>query len=262
MSGKTEKKNHKAKMLWVSHDFDPLIQELEQHPFPPASKPLGQVLSTAARQASHTLLKPLNGCAHPIPIGASDYHLYLRRTGKKSEELVQALFELLANPEANHTIQFIVRTNIQVLRKLQQEVCHDRWKVVKKKTIDVIHLDSDSEGEDGKPHVETLVQEILYTSEEQKNWAAILDFEVKISEIALQRLRIANEASELVRKEKTWSISEEEGERLEAQFIDFQSWRAIMIRWVLRVNRMTGNRDFLRRHRNELWDIVDNNLDG
>ncbi|KAH0836160.1 hypothetical protein FOPE_04428 [Fonsecaea pedrosoi] len=253
MSGKKEKENHKAKMLWVSHDFDPLIQELEQQPFPPASKPLGQVLSTAARQTSHTLLKPLNGC---------DYHLYLRRAGKESEELVQALFELLANPEANHTIQFIVRTNIQVLRKLQQEVCHDRWKVVKKKTIDVIHLDSDSEGDDGKPHVETLAQETLHTSEEQKNWAAILEFEVKISEIALQRLRIANEASVLVRKEKTSSISEEESERLEAQFIDFQSWRAIMIRWVLQVNRMTGNRDFLRRHRNELWDIVGHNLEG
>ncbi|OAL19163.1 hypothetical protein AYO20_11674 [Fonsecaea nubica] len=247
-----EKENHEANILWASHDFDPLIEELEQQSFPLASRPLGQVLSTAARQTSHALLKPLNGC---------DYHLYLRRAGKKSEELVQALFELLANPEANHTIQFIVRTNIQVLRKLQQEVCHDRWKVVKK-AIDVIHLDSDSEGEDGKPHVETLFQETLHTSEEQKNWSAILDFEMKISEIALQRLRIANEASELVRKEKAWRASEEESERLEAMFIDFQSWRAIIIRWVLQVNRMTGNREFLRRHRNELWDIVVHNLEG
>ncbi|KIW30520.1 uncharacterized protein PV07_06259 [Cladophialophora immunda] len=191
----------------------------------------------------------------------NDYHLYLRRSGQQTEKLVGALFQLLASPDANETIQFIIRTNIRVLRELQG-VCHDQCKAVKTRALNVIHMDGKYNGEKNKARVQKFVEEFCGAAEEQKSWVHILGFEIGVSEIALKRLGIANEAAALVEKQKAQNISEEEIENLEALFIEFQSWRGVLIRWVLQLNKMTGNCDFLRRHRNELWDIVDRDLEG
>ncbi|KIW96665.1 uncharacterized protein Z519_02056 [Cladophialophora bantiana CBS 173.52] len=225
---------------------------MDQQDFALARKPWGQALSTAAQEASHGLLEPLNGC---------DYHLYIRRAGQDAEKLAEALFKLQANPDANEIIQFIIRRNIEVLRGLQ-EVCHDHFNVVRKRAIDVIQVDLEYSGKYNKAQVRKFVQEVCGASDEQQRWVNILGLEINVSEVALKRLSIAKEAAGLVQKKRAETISDEEEQALGDLYIEFQSWRAVLLRWVLQLNKLTGNGDFLRRHRNELWDIVDSELEG
>ncbi|OAP62408.1 hypothetical protein AYL99_04611 [Fonsecaea erecta] len=229
---------------------------MDEEPLPLASKPWGQSLSMVAREASQALLKPLNGC-----VVEQDYHLSMQRAGQGIEELVEALFELLTNPEANGIIQFIVRTNIRVLRGLQG-VCNDECKYLKRRALDIIHMDSVCHGDQNKGHIRELVEEVCRANEEQESWIDILGIEIDLSETALKRLDIASQAAGLIQKRRSQMITKEESQTLEALFIEFQSLRTLLIRRVLKLNMLTGNSDFLQRHHNELWDIVDCNLEG
>ncbi|KIX95918.1 uncharacterized protein Z520_08173 [Fonsecaea multimorphosa CBS 102226] len=246
------RESHTANIFWACYTFEPIIAQMDQHPFPLASKPLGQALGTAAQETSRELMEPLNGC---------DYHLYMRRAGQETEKLVGAFFHLLAKPDANETIRFIIRTNIRVLRELRR-VCDDERRALARRGLIIIDMGRGASGERHKAHLRRFLREVCVAIGEHKRWINILSIEISLSEVALRRLGIAGKAAELVQKQKAKTISEEESETLETLFIEFQSWRAVLIQWVLQLNEMTGNHEFLRRHRNELWDIVDRDLEG
>lgn len=96
--------------------------------------------------------------------------------------------------------------------------------------------------------------------EVSKSWIEVLALERQISQLALERLHLAIQTHHLVEMECARPLNFAEDMVLNALFEQSRSWRGEMMRLVLKVNDITGNRDFLRRHSYELWDIVDESV--
>jgi hypothetical protein len=123
--------------------------------------------------------------------------------------------------------------------------------------FDTIQMDGDLKSEAARGVILALVKEADAMHDIWESWAEALELELKISQLALQRLKPAAQARYLVELEATRPLTSAEGMVMNAFFEENRSWRGEIARLVLKVNEITGDRSFLQRHRYELWDIVD-----
>lgn len=187
---------------------------------------------------------------------------YRHHRPNRGQELIvriQSLFELFSKEATNRTFRYLIGQNIEVIAALQA-VCEEEHQKLKKFMSDTIQMDVDLESEAARAIIRAMAKEAGLTHDTWECWAEALDLEMKISQLALQRLQPAAQACYLVELEAKRPLTWVEDMVMNALFEEYRCWRGEIARLALKVNEITGNRNFLQRHRYELWDIVDESV--
>jgi hypothetical protein len=151
-------------------------------------------------------------------------------------------------------ISHIIRTNIEVLRRVGAQL-DNRYQDLKKRAFALIHLSTLPSTDRGFLRGE--VARTCTAMKEHERWVAVLASEVLLSQVALQRMDMAREVISMrdrfARGELgPWQMYYHEQTPLGA----YHAMRAEVAKEAAKVYLMTGNADFIERHKNELWDVV------
>lgn len=185
---------------------------------------------------------------------------YRHHRPNRDQELIvriQSLFELFSKEATNRTFSHLIGQNILVIAALQA-VREEEHQKVMELLNSTLRMGISQKTEGGRARYHTMVEEVCPRNRTSRSWGEALKLEMEISQLALQRLKSADQARYLVELEATrGNLTFAEEMVLNALFEEYRTWRGEIARLVLKVNEVTGSRDFLQRHRYELWDIVD-----
>ncbi|EXJ65074.1 hypothetical protein A1O7_01414 [Cladophialophora yegresii CBS 114405] len=214
-------------------------------PAPLAATVLGQQVQEVARHARNELLAPLNGI---------DYRHHRPPVGMHADEVTRRLWTLHTRRDANEVISHIIRVNIEVLHHVGAQL-DKLYQALKRQAAALVHH-STQPSSDGVS-LEGEVARLRTAMEEHERWVQVLRLEVQLSEVALLRMEAARRLISLADRRARGEITPFEMYQLEGSpFHTYQAARAEVVRLVRRVYEMTGNAAFLERHKNELWDVV------
>ncbi|KIW72348.1 hypothetical protein PV04_00547 [Phialophora macrospora] len=221
------------------------MAETIPQPAPLAETVLGQQIQDVARQVRNEILAPLNGV---------DYRYHHPPAGTHADGLSRRFWTLYTQRDANDVISHIIRTNIEVLRVVEVRL-DDLYRDLKKRAIALIHLSTLPATDRGFLRGE--VARTRTAMEGHERWVGVLASEVHLSKVALQRVDAAREVIGMRHCLARGELSPWEMHYLqEVPLAVYQAMRAEVVRAATEVYEMTGNADFLERHKNELWDVV------
>lgn len=175
-------------------------------------------------------------------------------------ESIRALFKLQAKADANEIFRYIITINTGALEGVKA-VCEEEIHEVKRDMFDIIHQQAKPSGIADGDALQKRVTEVCALFEERDPWIDVLELEIQISQRALKRLDTAAQARKLLSTAATRALNREEGVRLEELWGRYLRLREEMIGLALRVNKMTGTTEFVQRHQNELWDVVESGVE-
>ncbi|EXJ81265.1 hypothetical protein A1O3_07555 [Capronia epimyces CBS 606.96] len=194
--------------------------------------------------------------------GCLTYRFHRPRRPTSAIELVdlgKTIFKLQADPDANNVFRHAVLVNIEVLREI------DSW-CWKHFNTQYMHYE-EFRRQEGQPDIGVRMLDCTFTLqvvEALQHWRAVLILEIGISETALKRLDTAKLAAPILRKSMsalTESEREENDKAMQALYAEWLLLRQVLISGITRVHQAIGDKEFFKRHRYELWDLVDARLE-
>ena len=146
------------------------------------------------------------------------------------------LWNLHIKHNANDVITNIIHMNVETIKHIQTQMAkyHDEWK---KRSCNIIH-ESTLPNADAAA-IRAKVKESRAQFEDHEAWSEVLEVELELSEHALARMESAKEGA----------------------YEAYREYRPIMVKLVEKLYEMTGSAAFVKRHRNELWDVIDRQLE-
>ncbi|KIW61790.1 hypothetical protein PV05_01872 [Exophiala xenobiotica] len=175
-----------------------------------------------------------------------DYRHYRPIKGTDVERATRAIFKLQAKSDANDIFKRIIRTNLDVLKHMKR-VCDEEEEAPRVEFFELVCLGLNQREVVDDGAFNDRYGEVARRWKEHNDWRKILEDEILLSWIAGKRLDIVARARMLVAGE----------EQFEELLEDYNQLREEMARLVLKISAATGGKEFLLRHKNELWDVVE-----
>ncbi|KAK7903697.1 hypothetical protein LTR67_001717 [Exophiala xenobiotica] len=198
---------------------------------------LGRRLNETARSVRRELTRNSTGI---------DYRHHRPMKGTDDERAVRAIFKLQTRSDANAIFKDIIRTNLDVLKHLKR-ICDEEEEAPRKEFFELVCLGLNPREVIDDGAFNDRYGEVARRWKEHNEWRKIMQDEILLSWIAGKRVDIAARASNLVAGE----------EQFEEVLDDYNVLREEMARLVLKITAATGGKDFVSRHKNELWDVVE-----
>ncbi len=176
----------------------------------------------------------------------ADYRHYRPIKGTDVERATRAIFKLQAKSDANDIFKRIIRTNLDVLKHMKR-VCDEEEEAPRVEFFELVCLGLNQREVVDDGAFNDRYGEVARRWKEHNDWRKILEDEILLSWIAGKRLDIVARARMLVAGE----------EQFEELLEDYNQLREEMARLVLKISAATGGKEFLLRHKNELWDVVE-----
>jgi hypothetical protein len=165
------------------------------------------------------------------------------------------VFELQATPEGYSIFRFIIIRNLAVVKRARA-VVQDQQRKWWNEAARLISLPRNSESMAWIPSYEAILAE---KGEPIQHWMECIEAEVELSSIALQRLEIAGQVAQLIKKNNA-SKDPDPQRGVDMLFKAYCKLREQMVGLVVKINDLTNNNGFLERHDKELWDVVELSL--
>ena len=191
-----------------------------------------------------------NNANSPCPALDYQYHHPIWRPDPQL--VTRDLFALHTQEDANSVISTIVWMNRETIRHIQFSKAK-MVEEIKRQSCQIVH-ESTLPGAD-PAYIRAEVEKTVAVLKNHEDWDVMLAEEEKLSTLAIERMEIARKGIEEEKK----AVAEGRVGWLakEAVYAEFREKRVAMRAVVTRLHGLTGNADFLKRHKNELWDVVD-----